>query len=170
MVASYHRRDISDKAWALIEPYTIGNKGTWGGNAKDTRLFINAVFWILRTGAPWCDLPPDYCNWNTVQRRFCRWRDKGIGETILEAIVDGPDFECCKTLADSRLEQVVSGHFVKRQKRRRRKGLRTFRPVSARGDSNRPKVQIKPRSCVKSLRSCAFARSQARKQRPRQHR
>lgn len=77
MVASYHRRDISDKAWALIEPYTIGNKGTWGGNAKDTRLFINAVFWILRTGAPWCDLPPDYCNWNTVQRRFCRWRDKG---------------------------------------------------------------------------------------------
>ena len=90
MVASYHRRDISDKAWALIEPYTIGNKGTWGGNAKDTRLFINAVFWILRTGAPWCDLPPDYCNWNTVQRRFCRWRDKGIGETILEAIVDGP--------------------------------------------------------------------------------
>lgn len=79
-------------------------------------------------------------------------------------------FECCKTLADSRLEQVVSGHFVKRQKRRRRKGLRTFRPVSARGDSNRPKVQIKPRSCVKSLRSCAFARSQARKQRPRQHR
>ena len=99
MVASYHRRDISDKAWALIEPYTIGNKGTWGGNAKDTRLFINAVFWILRTGAPWCDLPPDYCNWNTVQRRFCRWRDKGIGETILEAIVDGPDFESCSHLA-----------------------------------------------------------------------
>ena len=80
------------------------------------------------------------------------------------------DFECCKTLADSRLEQAVMGRFVKRQKRRRRKGLRTFRPVSARGDSNRPKVQIKPRSCVKSLRSCAFARSQARKQRPRQHR
>ena len=99
MVASYYRRDISDKAWALIEPYTIGNKGTWGGNAKDTRLFINAVFWILRTGAPWCDLPPDYCNWNTVQRRFCRWRDKGIGETILEAIVDGPDFESCSHLA-----------------------------------------------------------------------
>ena len=80
------------------------------------------------------------------------------------------DFECCKTMADSRLEQAVMGRFVKRQKRRRRKGLRTFRPVSARGDSNRPKVQIKPRSCVKSLRSCAFARSQARKQRPRQHR
>ena len=93
MAASYHRHDISDEAWALIEPHTIGNKGTWGGNAKDTRLFINAVFWILRTGAPWRDLPPDYGNWNTVQRRFCRWRDKGIWEKLLESLVDNPDFE-----------------------------------------------------------------------------
>ena len=92
MVASYHRRDISDKAWALIEPYTIGNKGTWGGNAKDTRLFINAVFWILRTGAPWCDLPPDYCNWNTVQRRFCRWRDKGYWENDFRGNCRRPRF------------------------------------------------------------------------------
>ena len=79
-------------------------------------------------------------------------------------------FECCKTLADSPPEQVVTGRFEKCRKPRRRKGLRTIRPVSVRGDSNRPKVQIKPRSCVKSLRSCAFARSQARKQRPRQRR
>ena len=93
MEASYHRHDITDKAWELIEPHTIGNKGTWGGNAKDTRLFINAVFWILRTGAPWRDLPPDYGNWNTVQRRFCRWRDKGIWENLLEALVDDVDFE-----------------------------------------------------------------------------
>ncbi len=93
MAASYHRHDISDEAWALIEPHTIGNKGTWGGNAKDTRLFINEVFWILRTGAPWRALPPDYGNWNTVQRRFCRWRDKGIWEQMLEAIVDNSDFE-----------------------------------------------------------------------------
>ena len=93
MEASYHRHDITDKAWALIEPHTIGNKGTWGGNARDTRQFINGVFWILRTGAPWRDLPPDYGSWNTVQRRFCRWRDKGIWEKLLEALIDEPDFE-----------------------------------------------------------------------------
>jgi len=93
MRASYHRHDISDAVWTLIEPHTIGSKGTWGGNARDTRLFINAVFWILRTGAPWRDLPPDYGNWNTVQRRFCRWRDKGIWEKLLEALIDDPDFE-----------------------------------------------------------------------------
>lgn len=93
MEVSYHRHDITDEAWALIEPHTIGNKGTWGGNARDTRQYINAVFWILRTGAPWRDLPPDYGNWNTVQRRFCRWRDKGIWEKLLEAMIDEPDFE-----------------------------------------------------------------------------
>ncbi len=81
-----------------------------------------------------------------------------------------PDFECCLSLADSWLEQVGSGSFVRSRNPRRHKGLRTFRPVSAGGDLNRPKVQIKPRSCVKSRRSCAFARSQARKQRPRQRR
>ena len=93
MEASYHRHDITDGVWELIVPHTIGNKGTWGGNARDTRQFINAVFWILRTGAPWRDLPPDYGKWNTVQRRFCRWRDKGIWENILEALVDEPDLE-----------------------------------------------------------------------------
>jgi len=92
MTASHHRHDITDKAWERIEPYTIGNKGSWGGNAKDTRLFINAVLWVLRTGAPWRDLPPDYGNWNTVQRRFCRWRDKGVWERLLEALVTAPDF------------------------------------------------------------------------------
>ena len=80
------------------------------------------------------------------------------------------NFECCKTLADSRLEQVVPGRIVKSRKPRHRKEFRTFRPVSARGDLKCPRVQIKLRSCVKSRRSCAFARSQARKQRPRQHR
>ena len=93
MQADYHRHDISDDVWTLLEPHLIGRKGTWGGNAKDNRRFINAVFWILRTGAPWRDLPPDYGNWNNVNRRFCRWRDKGEWERILEILIQDPDYE-----------------------------------------------------------------------------
>lgn len=93
MTADYHRHDISDEVWALLEPRLLGRKGTWGGNARDNRTFINAVFWILRTGAPWRDLPPDYGNWNNVNRRFCRWRDKGVWEKILESLIDDPDYE-----------------------------------------------------------------------------
>ena len=44
---SYHRHDISDKAWAKIKDKLPGRKGAWGGVAKDNRKFINAVFWIL---------------------------------------------------------------------------------------------------------------------------
>ena len=45
-----HRHDITDEAWAIIEPLLPGQKGQWEGIAKDNRKFINAVFWILRTG------------------------------------------------------------------------------------------------------------------------
>ena len=70
-----------------------GQRGQWGGIAKDNRRFINGVFWILRTGAPWRDLPPDYGKWGTVHQRFRRWRDKGIWEKVLEALIDDPDYE-----------------------------------------------------------------------------
>jgi transposase len=36
----------------------------WGGNARDNRLFIKEILWILRTGAPWRNLPPDYGSWD----------------------------------------------------------------------------------------------------------
>ena len=93
MTAAYHRHDISDHAWELLEPLLPGKKGSWGGEAKDNRRFINAVFWILRTGAPWRDLPPDYGGWKNTHRRFCRWRDKGIWESLLEKLMVDPDYE-----------------------------------------------------------------------------
>ena len=50
MANAYERHDISDESWAKIELLLPGRKGTWGGNARDNRQSINAVFWILRTG------------------------------------------------------------------------------------------------------------------------
>ncbi len=64
-----------------------------GGVAQDNRRFINAVFWIIRTRAPWRDLPPDYGNWGNVHRRFICWRNKGVWELLLEKVVDDPDYE-----------------------------------------------------------------------------
>ncbi len=79
ITADQHRHDINDKAWEKISPHTIGENGTRGGNARDTRQFINGVFWILRAGAPWRDLPKTYGNWKNVHRRFCRWLCYGDG-------------------------------------------------------------------------------------------
>jgi transposase len=92
-MSTIHRHDISDEAWALIEPHMLGKRGQWGGIAEDNRRFINAVIWVLRTGAPWRDLPAEYGNWNSVAKRFRRWVENGMWEKILEQIVDDPDYE-----------------------------------------------------------------------------
>ena len=90
---AHRRHDISDRVWGLIEPHLPGRRGQWGGIAEDNRRFINAVFWILRTGAPWRDLPPDLGGWGNTHRRFIRWRDAGVWERLLEALIDDPDME-----------------------------------------------------------------------------
>ena len=90
---AHRRHDISDRVWLLLEPHLPGRSGSWGGIAKDNRQFINGVFWIMLTGAPWRDLPPDYGDWSNTHRRFIRWRDKGIWEKLLEILIDAPDYE-----------------------------------------------------------------------------
>ena len=75
-----------------MAPLLPGGKGKTGRPAQDNRRFINAVCWILRTGAPWRDLPPDYGDWKNTHRRFCRWRDRGVWSSLLEALIDDPDF------------------------------------------------------------------------------
>lgn len=83
-----HRHDISDDTWKVLETLLPGRKGSWGRVAHDNRRFINAVFWILRTGAPWRDLPKEYGDWKNTHRRFTRWRDKGIWEKIFEQLIE----------------------------------------------------------------------------------
>ncbi|WP_446470790.1 IS5 family transposase [Xenorhabdus stockiae] len=90
---AHRRHDISDRAWDLLEPHLPGRKGVWGRVAEDNRRFINGVFGILRTGAPWRALHTDYGDWKNTHRRFCRWKDKGIWEKLLEQWVNDPDFE-----------------------------------------------------------------------------
>ena len=90
---AYQRHDISYKIWAKLAPLLPGQQGQWGRVAKDNRKFLNAVFWILRTGAPWRDLPPSYGNWNSVAKRFRRWVKQGVWEGLLEILIDDKDFE-----------------------------------------------------------------------------
>ena len=92
-MTAHRRHDISNKLWKKLKPHLPGAKGGVGRPASDNRLFINAVFWILRTGAPWRDLPPDLGDWKNTQRRFCRWRDRGVWEKLLEIFIDEPDYE-----------------------------------------------------------------------------
>jgi transposase len=93
MSASHRRHDISDQVWNRLKDHLPGSEGKVGRPAFDNRGFLNAVFWVLRTGAPWRDLPPDYGDWKNTHRRFCRWRDRGVWENLLDEVIDDPDFE-----------------------------------------------------------------------------
>ena len=86
------RHEISNESWALIKDLLPGRAGQPGWIANDNRLFINAVLWIAKTGAPWRDLPERFGLWNSVWKRFDRWSRKGVWQRIFEVLQD-PDLE-----------------------------------------------------------------------------
>ena len=86
------RHEISDEHWSRIKDLLPGREGDPGVTAKDNRLFVNAVLWIAKTGAPWRDLPERFCNSNSVWRRFDRWARKGAWERVFRELHD-PDLE-----------------------------------------------------------------------------
>ncbi len=62
-------------------------KGTKGGRPSlDHRHIINGILWILRTGAPWEDLPARYGKRSTVSTRYYRWQEQGIWNRIYDAL------------------------------------------------------------------------------------
>jgi transposase len=87
-----HRHAIKDDPWNRIRDLLPGRAGQVGRHGKDNRLFIDAVVWILKTGAPWRDLPERFGKWFTVWKRFDRWSQKGVWKRVFEALQD-PDLE-----------------------------------------------------------------------------
>lgn len=86
------RYEISDRQWEVVSPLLSGKASDCVVTAKDNRLFFNAVVWILRTGAPWADLPERFGLSNSVCRRFRRLAQKGVWERIFLAL-QAPDLE-----------------------------------------------------------------------------
>jgi transposase len=86
------RHAIMDEDWERIQDLLPGQDGQPGVTAKDNRLFVDAVLWIGKTGAPWRDLPERFGNWNSVWRRFDRWSRKGVWVKVFEVLKD-PDLE-----------------------------------------------------------------------------
>jgi transposase len=87
------RKVLKDSQWDRVAPLLPGKPGDPGRSAADNRLFVEAVLWIARTGAPWRDLPDEFGLWNSVFKRFRRWTSKGVFESVFKALSGDPDFE-----------------------------------------------------------------------------
>jgi transposase len=79
------RYDLSDFEWSVIEP--VLPKGRPGPKRKDDRRVLNGIFWVLRTGAPWRDLPERYGPYTTAYNRFNRWRKAGVWDRLMDVVI-----------------------------------------------------------------------------------
>jgi len=78
------RYELTDEQWTLIQPLIPQAKT--GRRLKDPRARLNAMFWMLRSGAPWRDLPERFGPWKTVYHHFNSWRRRKLFERILQAL------------------------------------------------------------------------------------
>jgi transposase len=83
------RYDLTDFEWRIIEPL-LPNKPR-GVPRVDDRRVLNGIFWTLRAGAPWRDLPERYGPYTTAYNRFNRWRKAGVWDRIMDAITAAHD-------------------------------------------------------------------------------
>jgi putative transposase len=86
------RYELTDEEWNRIESLLPGREGDPGAHGADNRLFVNAVIWVARTGAPWRDLPERFGEWNSIYQRFNRWSKSGVWSRIFRA-VQSPDLK-----------------------------------------------------------------------------
>jgi transposase len=83
------RYELSDYEWTAIKPM-LPNKPR-GVRRVDDRRVLNGIFWVLRSGAPWRDLPETYGPRTTCYNRFVRWRQAGVWDQIMDALAAGQD-------------------------------------------------------------------------------
>ena len=76
-----------------MAPVIFGRPDQKGPTGRDNRMFVKGVPWIVRTGSPWRYLPEEFCDWDSVFRRFSRWSVRGVRYRMFEAMSDDPDFE-----------------------------------------------------------------------------
>ncbi len=86
-VSRMRRHELTDEQWELVRPVLPPpREGGRGRKPVDPRRMLNGIMWILRTGAPWRDLPERLGPWQTVYHYFNEWRKQGLYDRMLEAL------------------------------------------------------------------------------------
>src|ERR1700719_1580380 len=83
------RYALTDDEWTAIKPM-LPNKPRGVPRVNDRRV-LNGIFWVLRSGAPWRDLPDNFGPYTTCYNRFVRWRRAGVWTKIMSALADAHD-------------------------------------------------------------------------------
>jgi transposase len=85
--------DLTEEQWAVVresipEPEQQRTTERGGRPWRDPRDVLNGILWILRTGAPWADLPRRYPAAQTCHDRFQKWEREGVLDRILTRLAE----------------------------------------------------------------------------------
>ena len=94
------RYELTDHEWAAIKPM-LPNKPRGVPRVNDRRV-LNGIFWVLRSGAPWRDLPQAFGPYTTCYNRFVRWRRAGVWSRIMNALAADKPSNSCRGTASRR--------------------------------------------------------------------
>jgi transposase len=84
---------LSDGEWQRIWACLKDHPGIYVGQEAPTRLFLDALLWMARAGAPWRLLPEEFGPWNSVYKRFARWEGKGVWQILMDRLSAAGDLE-----------------------------------------------------------------------------
>jgi len=84
-----NRYDLTDFEWRVIA--TSPPNSPRGVARVDDRRVLNGIFWVLRSGPPWRDLPERYGPRTTCYNRFVRWRKSGVWDRLMDAMTAAHD-------------------------------------------------------------------------------
>jgi transposase len=84
---------INEAAWSKIFSFLQTQKNIYTKEERHCKYFLEAIFWMARTGAQWRELPKEYGKWNSIFSRFNAWSQKKIWEQLLTFCTEDPDLE-----------------------------------------------------------------------------
>ena len=138
--------DLTDAEWELVGPLLATGRGRPG---RENRRHLDGVLWRAREGARWRAIPERYGKWNTVWRRFARWRDLGLFEAVLAALAGSG-------AAEERVQMIDATVIRAHQHAAGAKGGRTVRRSAA------PAGASPPSSTCAATRTACRSRSSSR--------
>ena len=93
-MAAHKRHELTEAEWERLKAYFPEREpGQLGRPRNDDRQMLNGILWIVRTGAPWRDLPERYGAWSTVYARFVEWQESGLFAKILDELGEEADLQ-----------------------------------------------------------------------------